>query len=73
LLAIFPDNRVMFAVPHEQLSSSINWSEMFSLPGDYNIRAAVISSESTVEIELLFMWRMNRATAEITWLNQFAA
>jgi hypothetical protein len=65
LLAIFND-RVMLAVPPRQQSSSINWADMFTYAGDYQLKVAVTSPDAPASsIELLFRWTLNRNTAEI--------
>jgi hypothetical protein len=66
LLAIFENNTVDLCVPKERRASSINWSDMFSLPGDYGIRIAVTSPEApTASIDVILRWTQDRVTSEI--------
>jgi hypothetical protein len=66
LLGVTYDQSVILAVPPHRRSSLIHWWDLFSLPGDYEIKAAITTPSATmVPIELSFRWNLNHATAEI--------
>ncbi|MGA7433874.1 MAG: hypothetical protein WBW35_25870 [Xanthobacteraceae bacterium] len=66
LLGILYDQRVVLAVPLHRRSSSIQWNDMFSLAGDYEIRAAVTSPHtSAAPIDLILRWNLQPNSALI--------
>jgi hypothetical protein len=66
LLGVLYDQRVILAVPSNRRSSSVQWSDMFSLASDYEIKVMITSPNVTaVPVELLFRWNINPATAGI--------
>jgi hypothetical protein len=66
LLAVLYDQRVTLAVPFNHRSSSIQWSDMFSLAGEYEIKVMITApSVTAAPVELVLRWNLNPATAEI--------
>jgi hypothetical protein len=66
LLTLLENSQVSLCVSPERRTVSVDWANMFSLAGDYNIDVAVTSPEaSTARIKLLLRWTLNRATSEI--------
>ncbi|MDB5578298.1 MAG: hypothetical protein JWR80_3474 [Bradyrhizobium sp.] len=54
------------AVVPEHLSQAVQWNDLFSLPGDYRIRIAVVSTNSPpASIDLIFRWTLNPRTSEV--------
>jgi hypothetical protein len=71
VLAIFENNHVIVALYRGLGSSSINWNQIFSLAGDYTIKVAITSPDAArATIDLMFMWRQDRATAQIVSQSQ---
>jgi hypothetical protein len=66
LLAIYESDRIDTAVSRLRRTSSADWDNMFSKPGNYCIRAAVVSPDAeTASIDVTLKWTGSRATSEI--------
>ena len=62
------DNGVILALHKFVGATSVNWNDMFSLPGEYVFRIVVVSANATAaSIDLLFHWTLKRATSSISW------
>lgn len=62
------ENSVILALHKFVGASSINWDDIFSLPGEYVLRIVVVSDNAVpVSIDLLFQWTLKRATSRISW------
>jgi hypothetical protein len=66
LFALTENSKVTLALHKFIGSNSVNWTDMFSLAGDYRFEILVISAESVAaSTSLLFRWTLNPATSEI--------
>jgi hypothetical protein len=64
-LSVRYDNKISFT-PIGSFSSSIDWNDMFSLAGDYEIQIVVVASNAPSSIvDLLFSWNLSHAKANI--------
>lgn len=69
LLVVRSDNIALLHLPTPDGQASINTQELFSMPGDHTIRIAVKSDSPTVVTKLSFRWNLDRAKAELLWLE----
>ncbi|MFZ0497131.1 MAG: hypothetical protein WBE85_11340 [Methylocella sp.] len=67
-MMITDDNKVILTQPEFYGSSSVDWKNLFSDPGDYTFHILILSETSSVAIDLIFRWKGERATSEIICL-----
>lgn len=65
-LAVTYDNRILLTA-HGQLSGSINWNDIFSLPGDYLLRIVIVSPNAdSCPVDVWLSWTLDHATTRVT-------
>ena len=66
LLGVYENNTVDLYVPVNRRSLSVDWGNLFSRPGNYQIKDAIVAPDSEPAlINLIFKWNVDRATVEI--------
>jgi len=63
--------QVFLPLHGNRASSSVDWANIFSLPGDYYFEVSVVSEKApTVNARLLFHWTLNPATSKASWVKK---